>query len=87
MQAGLVCERGGQAGLAAVLSLVGLFDTVHTCMAIVEAWLWTVGRMQEVWVQGEGTLDGGVLWCACLVVSDAREGAVAWGRHVGGLQW
>ena len=43
MQAGLVRERGGQASLAAVLSHVGLFDTVHTCMAIVEAWLWTVG--------------------------------------------
>ena len=26
-----------------MLSHVGLFDTVHTCMAVVEAWLWTVG--------------------------------------------
>ena len=37
--------------------------------------------------QGEGALDGGVLSCACLVVSDIGEGAGAWGRHVGGLQW
>ena len=75
MQAGLVRERVGQASLAAVLSHVGLFGTVHMCMAVAEAWLWIVGCMQEVRVQGAGMGDGGVLWCACLVVSDAREGA------------
>ena len=84
MQVGLVREGGSQASLAAVLSHMGLFGIVHTCMAVAEAGLWTVGCMQEVQVQGTNMGDGGVLWCACLMVSDAREGAGVWGRHVGG---
>ena len=43
--------------MAAVLSHVGLFGTVHTCLAVAEAWLWIVGCMQKVWVQGAGMGD------------------------------
>ena len=37
MDSWLDVQAGGQASLAAVLSNVGLFGSVHTCMAVAEA--------------------------------------------------